>query len=436
MNVAWYKTLAWNAIILAFLPVFLIAALLPSSRRKTLIWGDEPGIGNKYWSGAMKQAGHDSVTLMTDIYSINTRADFDRFYVDFAPAFLPKPLRWAVGCCVAFTWTLRRGSVVHTSFWGFSLGLSWFWRLEQFFFRLAGTKVVILGFGGDIYLYSTLHDASLRYGLLASYPKLARSEALTARRIEHWTRHADCILVGYMIDGIGRWDVTMHSMYMMDTTLWQPKQHYNDGDGLNGPVVRVLHAPNHRGFKGTEFIIAAIEQLRGEGLNVQLDLVEGIPNHEVRALMQQVDILVDQCIMTGFALNYMEAMSSGLPVCANMEGEFYTRVFRRYGALDECPILSVCPENLVDQLRILITNPALRRQLGAASRAFVDKYHSFEMAQYLFGSIYAKILDGKDIDLFNLFHPLTSEYNRRRPYVDHPLVDSRLPDGWNATQTR
>jgi isocitrate dehydrogenase kinase/phosphatase len=119
-----------------------------------------------------------------------------------------------------------------------------------------------------------------------------------------------------------------------------------------------------------------------------------------------------------------------------MEGEFYTRVFRRYGALDECPILSVCPENLVDQLRILITNPALRRQLGAASRAFVDKYHSFEMAQYLFGSIYAKILDGKDIDLFNLFHPLTSEYNRRRPYVDHPLVDSRLPDGWNATQTR
>jgi hypothetical protein len=49
------------------------------------------------------------------------------------------------------------------------------------------------------------------------------------------------------------------------------------------------------------------------------------------------------------------------------------------------------------------------------------------MAQYMFGAVYDRILDGKDVDLINLFHPLKSEYSRRTPRVSHPLVESRLP---------
>ena len=227
--------------------------------------------------------------------------------------------------------------MVHTSFWGFSLGLSSWWRLERFFFRLAGLKVVIIGFGGDIYLYSTLADPSLRYGLLASYPHLALDEQLTAAKVHYWARNADCLLTGYMIDGIGRWDVTTNSVYIVDTSTWSAKTDYSTHDGLTGPV-KILHAPNHRGFKGTEFIIDAVEQLRAEGLLVELVLVEKVPNHRIRELMQEVDILADQCIMTGYALNSMEGMASGLPVLANHEESFYTRVFRRYGFLNECPI--------------------------------------------------------------------------------------------------
>lgn len=431
MNVAWWKRLVWNAIILLFLPVFLVAAILPSGRRKQLVWGPEPGIGNKYWSQSMKDVGYDSVTLMSDNYGINRREDFDLYYPDFVPFPLPKGLRWAIGSCLAMVYVLRRASVIHTSYWGFAIGLSAFWRTESFFFRLSGAKVVILGFGGDIYLYSKVQDTSLRYGLLASYPGLARQESLTARRIEYWTRHADIILVGYMIDGIGRWDVTTNSVYMVDTAAWQPKQHYEMHDGLSGPV-KILHAPNHRGFKGTEFIIDAVEKLKAEGLHAELVLVEKIPNERMKTLMHEVDILTDQCIMTGYALNTMEGMASGLPVVANLEHEAYTRVFRRYGFLDECPIFSTTPETLVDNLRTLVRNPELRRTLGKAGREFAAKYHSPQMAQYLFTSIYDKILDGKDVDLMNLFHPLKSDYVRRTPRVRHPLVDSKLPADWKA----
>ena len=44
-------------VILLFLPVFLLAALLPGKRKDLLIWGPEPGIDNKYWSQAMKEVG-------------------------------------------------------------------------------------------------------------------------------------------------------------------------------------------------------------------------------------------------------------------------------------------------------------------------------------------------------------------------------------------
>ncbi|NMC60946.1 MAG: glycosyltransferase family 4 protein [Candidatus Methanofastidiosa archaeon] len=143
--------------------------------------------------------------------------------------------------------------------------------------------------------------------------------------------------------------------------------------------------------------------------------------------MKEVDILAEQFIATGYALNAIEGMASGLPVLSNLDNEFYTRLFRRYCYLNECPILSTTPETLKDNLRVLIKNPQLRKELGEAGRKYVEKYHSYEAAQYIFGSIYKKILDNEDIDLMNLFHPLKSEYNKRKPYVNHPLTENKLP---------
>jgi len=429
MRVQWWKMLAWNSIILLFLPFIVLAAILPGRRHDKLIWGVEPGIGNRYGSEAVKEMGFQSMTLMTNHYPINKRSDFDRYYEDFVALPLPRALAWAIGSCLAMIHTLRRASVVHTSFWGFSLGFSSFWRLESVLFRIAGIKVVILAFGADYYRFSTLSDSSLRYGMLVSYPYLAGWEEMTTRKVMYWVKRADVVLTGYQIDGVGRWDVTTHSVYMIDTRVWTPRSVYSHANGTDG-VVRIMHAPNHRGVKGTEFIIDAVNTLKAEGLNVELVLLEKVPNDQVRALMQEVDILADQCIMIGYALNAMEGMASGLPVLANLSSEFYTRPFRRYGFLSECPILSSTPENIVDNLRTLVTRPDLRELLGRCGRLYAEKYHSFEMAQYLFGSIYSKLLDGKDVDLINLFHPLKSDYSSRRPRVQHPLVDNELPARW------
>lgn len=425
MRSSWPKLIMWNLLVGLFLPVFLIAALLPA-RRTLLVWGSAPLITNKYWSEAMRAAGRESMTIMQTVYSVNRRDDFDRLFEDFAPSFLPRPLRYALGACAAFIFVLRHASVVHTSFWGFALSQSLFWRLESWLLRIAGVRTVVLSFGADAYIYSRVVDTSLRHGLLASYPALARTERATRRMVDHWNRRADAVLVGLMIDGMGRWDVTANQIFAIDTRTWSAERTYSSHDGSNGPV-RIIHTPNHRGFKGSEFLVAAVETLRNEGLQVELILLEGVPNDEVRRQMQRADILAEQFIGIGYAMSAIEGMASGLPTLANFEHEAYTRLFRRYAFLDECPILSTNPENLVANLRILIGRPELRETLGRAGRAYVQKYHGYEMAQYLFGAIYDRIVEGKEVDLINLFHPLKSTFNRATPKIVHPLVENRLP---------
>lgn len=63
--------------------------------------------------------------------------------------------------------------------------------------------------------------------------------------------------------------------------------------GHDGEVV-VVHAPNHRHIKGTDRLIEVVEQLRGEGLGVRLELLEKRPNSEVRTAVQAGDIVAER----------------------------------------------------------------------------------------------------------------------------------------------
>ena len=426
MRLTWWKNILWNVLVGCFLPVFLLCAIIPTGRRRYYVWGGSPLISNKYWSNAMRKAGYDSFTYMLDHFPINDRSDFDFYFEDSAPRGLPRSLRVGLGACLALIHVLRTARVVHISFDGFALGSTLFWRLEGRLLKLAGVRIIAMPYGGDFYAYSALIDTSLRYGLLASYPRLALREKRIASGVRFWSRQADAVVAGMMVDGLGRWDVTLNQFFCIDTEAWPVRTHDSDKDGSNGPV-RVLHTPNHRGFKGTEFLVDAVERLKDEGLQVELVLLEGVPNSQVKQVMAEVDILAEQFLATGYAFSGIEGMTCGLPVMANLEHEAYTRVFRRYGFLNECPILSTTPESLVDNLRLLVTNPELRAALGKAGRAYAEKYHSDAMAQYMFGAIYEKILDGKDVDLINLFHPLRSAYNKATPRVVHPLVENKLP---------
>lgn len=405
----------------------VVVALFVPPRRLTLVWGPVPIISNKYWALAMRAAGRPSVTLMEDVYAINDRSDFDHYFDELVPRWVPSPgLRRVLAAPAALLWTVRNAQVVHMPFSGGPLGRTAWWRLEAPLYRLKGIRTVVMPYGGDGYPYSRVLDTSLRAGLQMSYPDAARHEREILERIDYWTRRADIMVTGTMVDAVGRSDVFNVQPCCIDTATWAARDEYSGSDGRTGPVT-VIHTPNHRGFKGTEFLIAAVDELRREGLQVELVLLERQPNAAVREAMRHADILAEQFIASIYALSGVEGMASGLPVLVNLESEPHTRVFRRYAYLDECPALSTTPETLTANLRRLVTDPDLRETLGRAGRRYVEKYHSYTTAQYMFGSIYRRIVDGEAVDLARLFHPLLSDFVKATPRIEHPLIENRLP---------
>ena len=98
---------------------------------------------------------------------------------------------------------------------------------------------------------------------------------------------------------------------------------------------------------------------------------------------------------------------------------------RRWSYFDECPILSATPENLISVLRELIINPDLRHELGKAGRAYVEKYHGLDSAQYLFTNAIDYVY-GKNANFPNLYHPILGEYPKRSPKIRHPLVNNKI----------
>lgn len=399
----------------------ILCGIIPK-RRKCFVFGTTPIKSNAYWARALRESGLQSVTLMSTHYSINSRGDFDLYFEDFAPAWVPQKMRHVLGRCGALLYVFRNAAVVHQPFSGFVLAETALWCVEAWLLRKSGIKVVVIPYGWDAYMSSRIMDTSLRHALLLSYPKTAQREYVVRRHVQYWTLHADCVICGFMIDGMGRWDLAIPCPFVIDIKEWTGKHSYSDNDGTNGPV-KVIHTPNHRGFKGTEFLMAAIAVLQREGLRVELDLLEKVPNTMVRGRMVAADILAEQFIFTGYALSGIEGMACGLPVMANLENGDYTSLYRRYSFLNECPVVSTTPERLTDDLRTLVTKPELRKTLGEYGRKYVVKYHSYEACSRMFEQIYERILYGHDIDLMGLYHPMRSH---NPDLLQPPLHENRL----------
>lgn len=422
----------YSLVSLLFLLVLFAAACIVRFLSKNkpnkprLVWGSTPIINNSYWSRAMRSCGYTSNTFTTDFYSIiNCREDWD-FILSEKYSWISEHLR--LKQYLAFLEALFKYDVFFISFNGFLLGNTPLRFFQACLLKIARKKAVLIPYGSDSYVYSRVRSIPVVHGLLMSYPAASRIQKRIAKNVDYWVEHADVVIPGLMgPDGFGRWDVLTPSPLIVNTEMWKPSQKLSASVGSEDAVV-IVHAPNHRGFKGTEFVIEAVKQLKMEGLNIELRLLEKLQNTEVRRILtEEADILVEQLIFTGHGLNGLEGMACALPTISNLEDESYTLPMRRWSYFGECPLVSATPENLTDVLRKLVTRPQLRHELGKAGRAYVEKYHGYDSAHYLFSNVIDYIYGRKE-SLINLYHPLLGEYPNRSPKIQHPLVNNRIID--------
>jgi len=143
---------------------------------------------------------------------------------------------------------------------------------------------------------------------------------------------------------------------------------------FNGPrTVRIVHAPNHRMFKGTRFLEQAVAELEREGEPVELVLVERVPNRKAVEIYRSADIIFDQCL-TGFHGYFaLEGMALGKPVMC-----FIRKPAEYLLHPEECPIINTHPATLKEDIRRLVRDPAQLTAAGEQGRRYVEKYFTLE----------------------------------------------------------
>lgn len=352
--------------------------------------------------------GYEAKTFVYGIYSIHTREDFDYYlndfiHISFLGAFLKRMLLLVIGRYYVLAWLLPRFDVFHCFFDGGFLVGTPLQFVEIQLLHLAAKKVIVMPYGGDVAVPTRTHSLTWRQGLMMHYPHLGVHEKKVLKWIEYFSKYADFVVTClFHSETMPRWDLLTIHYYPIDTETWTPSDYGSSANGMDG-LVTVVHAPNHRGLKGTEFLIRACRELQAEGYHVDLRLLERLPNTEVKRIMAKSDIVAEQFIH-GYALTAMEAMSLAKPVLSNLSDDYYYQVHRLYNGLDECPIVNTPIGQIKENLRVLITDPQLRTRLGELSRQYVVKYHSYETVGRMWDAVYRKVWYGEDIDLA-VWHP-------------------------------
>jgi glycosyltransferase involved in cell wall biosynthesis len=348
------------------------AQRLPTERRRRrgdkprIAWGPVPLISISYWSRALQRLGYDSKSVVTHHYPAYERTSFDLYRSDLIAG---RRLR-RLGDYLVMAEMLRRADVFVSFFDGGFLYQTPLWRLEAVAIRLAGKRLVVCPYGGDIAVPG--HLGPFEAAFVVDYPATVERAPEVRRRVDWLCARADLVIRNLQVGYLPRYDVVWPQQVAVDTDLWAGDGAASAADGRSGEVV-VVHAPNHRALKGTAALEDAVQALRAEGLQVRLDLLQGRPNEEVRRAVLGGDIVAEQFI-GGYALFAIEGMSAGRPVVSNLS--WMADDLR--SELGDCPIVDATPETLADRLRALVTDPGLRARLGPASREYALRRHSYE----------------------------------------------------------
>ena len=276
---------------------------------------------------ALRRRGVDARLVVFERYKLHPEADES---LDLAGGLARRQLKqWA-----ALARLLPRTDVFH-----FHFGLTLVPQSLQFpILRAARTKSVMHYLGSDI---RGKTPAQLAYG------KKADAEIIGSYDAIRWVPEAEVIPPG------------------VDLSRIRPAPPSDRERPL------VVHAPSSRRRKGTEHVLAAVD-----GLDADLELVEGLHHDEAFERYRAADIVVDQLNAGWYGLFAIEAMALGKPVVTFLHEEAVRRTEAAFGA--RVPIVNANAETLREALRPLVADAARRRELGAASRAYVERVHDLE----------------------------------------------------------
>ena len=371
--------------ILLVIPCFCICIISRYVKRDIDVGlGPLPLINNVYHKVALEQAGFSAETFVNKTFFIT-----DEFDVDLTiwndRVLLKRLVPYYLFCRVLFRY---RVLFIYFNGGPFILKKYLLNALEPKFYKLARVKIVVMPYGGDVQLLTRCKNLVYRHAIDSDYPKFWKMHELTRKNIDRWTRYADWVISGAdWVEYMYHWDSLMLGHFSIDMDRWAPEEEkeYRHRDSAR---LRILHAPNHTMIKGTDAVTAAIELLKGEGLDLELILLQGVPNSEIRKAMEDVDLVADQFVIGWYAMFAIEAMAMGKPVLCYLR-EDLVELYVKAGLVteNEIPLINTDLREIASKIRWAYDNREELRAIGRKGREFVKKYHSTEYVGGVFTGI-------------------------------------------------
>jgi len=372
-------------------PVLFGACLVARLRRRPtdkprLLWGPTPLINIKYHSDALRRRGYESTTLVYDLYAINDRADFD--IVLLKTRSLYGRLKNRLRPYGVFAWALFRFDVFNFYFHGGLLQRTGLARLEFHLLRLAGKKIVLTAYGADVQVVEQIPNLLFKHAISQDYPAAFRGDRKRQERVRYFAKYAHRVVAGVdWVDFIPKWDVLIPGHFAIDTDYWSPQPMPPTS---SAQPFRILHAPNHRAIKGTAFLERACAELRAEGYDLELVILERVKNSQIREAMWSVDAVADQFIVGWYAMFALEGMALAKPVLTYLR-EDLLELYSLHSFAAECPIVNTKVTDIKENLRRLMDDRRLCEALGERGRAYVLNHHSLDKIGAFFDAVYREM---------------------------------------------
>ena len=255
--------------------------------------------------------------------------------------------------------------------------------LDLPFYRLFGKKVVMEYLGNDVQLYrysiEKYRYTNQKY-YHAKYESLRSDRRKKLRlRFETPFLHKQLVCAPYLSEFVPNSEVFPLAIDL-DDYEYSPMSAPSD-------EIKIMHAPTHRGNKGTKFIIEAIERLKNEGIKIQFTLIENIPHSELKKKYEECDIFIDQVLGGWYGTASIEAMAIGRPTVCFLRESYFEYI----DYADSIPIINADPDTLYDVLKKIIYNKQDLPNLGEKSRKFVETIHSLDKCIDKLVEIYEKL---------------------------------------------
>jgi glycosyltransferase involved in cell wall biosynthesis len=251
--------------------------------------------------------------------------------------------------------------------------------LDAAIFKMAGKPMIISWAGGDARIIKKAREKN-PYFYRENNPEWDKKVACRLEIISKSVRFVvtDCEMAEYSRP-------YFEKVFILEQPIDLSEVFFAIPDEKNSKP-KILHIPTSREVKGTRSIREAIEKLRRENLSFEyVELKPDFTQKQMRRIIGQYDIYVDDLRCGSYGITAVEGMASGKPTVTFIRDDL-AEIYPK-----DLPLVNANPDTVYGELKMLIRDAGLRREIGAKSRKYAEDHHSLEVIGPKLLAIYKEI---------------------------------------------